>query len=206
MQLPRASAVYSALVYYGVYLSRRLQAAKLLDLCAEVKQVNDGVKAAGRARDDANEPIQDAMASRDALDAALDVTTANARAALSGRSAKAMKEAPYTEIFPDGVDFYTAAPLAEQVRRYNLLVERAQAFLPDSDPVRVTLSEQIPALLSDYSAAVDTLDAARSQKSILDSRLDEAEDTWRRTVERTYGALLSRFGKGNYLEGFFPKP
>jgi hypothetical protein len=206
MKLPHANAAYAVLVRYGVYVSRRLQAAKLLDLHAEVKRVNDAVKAAGRARDDADEAIQDAMATRDATDAGLDGHTVNARATLSGRSPKALKEPPYTELFPDGVDFYTASPLAEQVRRYNLLVERAQAFLPEGDPVRDALSEQIPALLSDYSAAVDTLDAVRSQKSILDSRLDAAEDTWRRTIERTYGALIALFGKGPFVEGFFPKP
>ena len=205
MQLPQKNASYVILTNYGSYVGRRLQQAKLLDLAASVKAATDAIKHLGRARDDAEQAIQEALADRDAIDDTLDVTAQTNRANLAGRDPNASKKTPYTEIYPDGIAYYIAAPLDQQEKRYTEFASRLEAFLPAADPLR---AEHIPVIVSGiaaFTAASKALDTARNQKLLLATQLDSAEDAWRILIERTYGALIERFGKGKRVEGFFPK-
>jgi hypothetical protein len=205
MQLPKENASYLHRVSYGLYVARRLRRAKLTTLAATVKAVSLEVKAKGRARDDAAEPILEALADRDGADLDLDTIAQNTRANLAGRSKDAPKLAPYTSIFPDGSTFYTAATLADEVKNYQALIERIQTYLPADDLAQA----QIPAItqgISDFQAASNALTQTRTAKGLRQTDLDIAEDTWTRTLHRVYGSLIEQFGKGAFVESFFPKP
>ena len=103
MQLPGSTSHYSACVRYGPYVARRLKRARLTSLANDATKSTAAVLAAGRAAEDADGPVQDAMADRDAADDDLDARAQDARAKLAGRSADAITKTPYTQIFPDGV-------------------------------------------------------------------------------------------------------
>jgi hypothetical protein len=203
MQLPKENLNYAARVRYGTYVARRLRRAKL-SMAADVAAATAEVRAKGRARDDAEDTIQECLADRDAADVMLDTAAATARATLSGRSPRALKEAPYTQIFPDGLDYYTAAPLDLCVTRYLELIERLQKYLPADD----VCLEHIPTLkegITLFQEGADALNAARRVKGLSATDLDAAEDAWARLLHRVYGVLIQRFGKGPLAESFFPK-
>jgi hypothetical protein len=204
VQLPKENQHYSVRVRYGVYVARRLRRAKLSPLSEAVASATSEVRAKGRARDDAEDAVQEALADRDAADISLDTIASTARVTLAGRGLKAVKESPYVHIYPDGVAYYTAAPLAQQANRYRELAERLQKYLPADD----VCLEHVPAVLagiSDFQASMDALHEARRAKSMLATDLEATEDAWRHLLERTYGALIEQFGKGALVESFFPQ-
>jgi len=205
MQLPKENASYTHRVSYGLYVARRLRRAKFISLATAVTAATAEVKSKGRARDDAAEPILEALADRDAADLDLDAIAQNTRANLGGRSKDAAKLAPYTSIFPDGIDFYIAATLSEEVKNYQTLIERIQKYLPTDDLARA----QIPALtqgISDFQDASNALTKARNAKGLQQTDLDIAEDAWTRALNRVYGYLIEQHSKGSFVESFFPKP
>jgi hypothetical protein len=204
MQLPKDNLHYAVRVRYGVYVARRLRRAKLSALSEAVSAATSLIRATGRARDDAEDTVQESLADRDAADVALDLIAATTRVTLAGRGLKAVKEAPYTQIYPDGVAYYTAAPLDQEVTRYQELATRLQKYLPADD----VCLQHVPAVLegvADFQAGVDALQEARRAKSLLATDLEAAEDAWAHLLERTYGALIEQFGKGALVESFFPK-
>ena len=204
MQLPAATSHYSARVRFGRYASRRLKRARLTSLATDATKATAAVLAAGRAAEDADGPVQDAMADRDAIDDDLDNAAQDARARLAGRSADAVKNAPYTQIFPDGIGFYVAAPLDEEGARYALFIQRLEANLPAKDEVRTTAAAAITAGLADFEKATKDLTTARNASSITDARLSAAEEAWEKQMEKTYGALVIDLGRAA-ADKFFPK-
>jgi hypothetical protein len=204
MQLPGPGASYIQRVRYGRYVARRVKRAGFERLATDVTRANQQLKAAGRAWEDADEPVQDGLADRDAADDTLDHAAQSARGTLAGRSVTAMREAPYTSIFPDGVGYYTAAPVGDEVARYRELDERLTTHLPAADPVRRSTTQAIHAGLKDYQAAADTLETARRAASLAGTALDRAIENWDRLMEKTYGALVSELGRAA-AEAFFPK-
>jgi hypothetical protein len=204
MQPPPLTSSPSQLARYGRYVSRRLRRAKLPDLAAACDTVTLSVRDLGRAQEDAEAPVQDAIADRDAADDELDDIAKSARHKLAGRSLDAAKKAPYTQIFPNGIDYYTAATKETEVPRYTELRKRVADHLPASDGLRkdtlAKLDEAIPA----YQAADAALADARLSEGAAGTRLDAAKTAWRSAMERTYGALVQQFGKAG-AERFFPK-
>lgn len=205
MQLPSESSAYTHRVAFGLYLATRLERARLHDLEKSVTQVTEAVKAAGRAWEDADGPLQKALAIRHAVDQDdLDPIAQKARQDLAGRSLSAMREAPYTVIFHSGIEYYTAAPLDEEVKRYNELIDRLEENLPETDPVRVAAVPELKKGIAAFKEAVEKVEAAQSASGRAKTRLDSAEEAWEDLMEKTYGALVSLYGRAK-AERFFPK-
>lgn len=204
MRLPAPSAHFSQRVRFGSYVARRVRRAKLITLAADIEKATTAVLTAGRALEDADKPIQDALADRDGFDDDLDEVAQNARAKLAGRSADAARTAPYTLIFPEGIGYYTAAPLDEEVRRYGELKQRLQEHLPAADDVLTTAIPAIDAGLAGFSGAVTALAKARTDESLASTRLEAATEAWEKQMEKTYGALVAEVGRAR-AERFFPR-
>ena len=204
MKLPSQSARYERRVQYGRYVVTRLRTAKRDDLAGGVDQSTGSVKAAGREAGDAVEPVQVAMALRDASDNDMDVATQNFRQKLSSRSLHADQEPPYTQIFHEGVGYYIAAPLSENETRYKELIARVEANLPDDDELRAPLVDGVSVGIEDFKLATAELAKARTAHAMASSACDAAEDDWDMLMEKTYGLLISEVGK-KAAERFFPR-
>ncbi len=204
MRLPPTGSSYTVVARYGRYVTRRLRRAGRADLAESAERATIAVRDTGRAWEDADDPIQAALADRDAADDDLDDATNEFRAGLAGRSKDAEKEAPYTLIFTKGVGYFTAAPVDENVQRYDELTARVVDALPATDPARKTLvtalNKGVPAL----KAAEEALGAAETAEGIAGTKARSAIRAFERVMEKTYGALVSELGKAA-AERFFPK-
>jgi hypothetical protein len=71
------------------------------------------------------------------------------RHGVNARSRDAIEQPPATRIFPDDVEYYTAAPISEQAERYAELEGRVTAHLPEDEalraPILVGLSDALTA-------------------------------------------------------------
>jgi hypothetical protein len=204
MRLPLPSAQYSQRVRYGRYVARRLRRAKRLALATDIEAATLEILKRGREVEDADGPVQEAMADRDAADDDLDTAAQRARNQLAGRGVEAMTTAPYTLIFPQGIGYYTAAPLDEETERYDELRKRLEELLSVDDPVRKDAIPAIHAGIHAFTAAVDALSRARNDEALASTRLGAAEDAWGRLMTKVYGLLISELGRPA-AERFFPK-
>jgi hypothetical protein len=204
MRLPRTSAGYETRVHYGRYLVARLRTAGRAENAAAVEAATQAMKEAGRAVEDAAEPVQAALATRDGLDDRLDETAQALRLKLASTSVDAMRKEPYTAIFPKGLDYYLAAPLAEQVPRYKELATRIVTHLTTDDALKTETVDALGGALDAYGAAVTKLDQERTALALARTRRDASEDAWTSLVERTYGALVADLGRKR-AERFFPR-
>lgn len=204
MKLPGATSHFSVRVRYSNYVARRVRRARLTTLAADLEKHTLALTTLGRALEDADKPIQDALADRDASDDNLDEGAQSFRANLAGRSADAARTPPYTLIFHEGVSYYTAAPLDEEVARYGELKQRVQEHLPAADKAGVKLVSVINAGLPEFSAATAALSRARTAESLASTRLNAATEAWTKQMEKTYGALVQEVGKAK-AEQFFPR-
>ena len=204
MRLPGPTAHFSQHVRFGNYAARRVRRARFAALAADAEKATTAVLAAGRALEDADKPIQDALADRDGFDDDLDEAAQHARANLAGRSADAIKKAPYSLIFPDGIGYYTAAPLDEEVRRYGELKRRIEEHLPSNDAVRIQTVAAIDAGLDGFSTSVAALAKARTEEALASTRLTAAIEAWEKQMEKTYGALVAERGRST-ADKFFPR-
>ena len=205
MEQPDEDAAFGHKVHYGRYVTRRLRRALRAALAADVEAATLLVLQRGREWEDAAGPVQDARADRDAADDELDTLAQDARAKLAGRSADAPKKAPYILIFPEGIGYYTAAPLDEEKKRYDELQKRLTEHLPAQDEVREAAVPKIGDRLAAFDAAEKALAASLTAESLASTRLDAAEDALRRILIKVYGLLVSELGKPA-AEKFFPKP
>lgn len=204
MRLPDSDAAFNERGRYGRYVGRRLRRAKRNAVAADVEAATALVVQRGRELEDAEGPVQDARADRDAADDDLDDTARDSRAKLAGRSADAARNAPYTQIFPDGIEYYTAAPLGEQVARYGQLISRLDEFLAPEDEVRVQAVPALTAGIAAFRSGVEAVDQALTAEALASTKLLAAEDAWERLMLKVYGALLGEVGKAA-AERFFPK-
>ncbi|MBL8679518.1 MAG: hypothetical protein JNK05_10150 [Myxococcales bacterium] len=204
MQLPAPSSAPEVRIRYGRYVARRLRRSKLDALQKTVTAVTDSVKAAGRAREDAAELVDEAIADRDGADDDLDEQTQELRNALAGRSLEAVNESPYTDIFPDGIGYYIGAPLDEQVDRYTQLIERIEKALPASDSERKKRVPALRAALKEFRVAEEALDKARRVEAEASRAVATATDRFNRQLERCYGALVAEQSK-SAAERYFPR-
>lgn len=204
MQLPKTTAAPHSRVRYGRYLARRLRRDKRTQLADDVTAVTNSLRQAAREWDDTDDGTQEALADRDAADDDLDVTAQEARNTLAGRSVEAVKEAPYTLIFPNGISYYTAAPLDEEVKRYGELSVRLTEHLDPTDPVRKKAVKAIAAGIDAFKAGATAVDDARTAESLATTRLAKATDAWTKQMEKTYGALVTEVGRAA-ADRFFPR-
>ncbi|MBK9263209.1 MAG: hypothetical protein IPM54_25825 [Polyangiaceae bacterium] len=204
MRLPDPDASHNERVRYGRYVGRRLRRAKRTQLATDADAATALVLQRGREWEDAAGPVQDARADRDAADDDLDDTAKDGRARIAGRSVNAAKEPPYTQIFPDGIDYYTAAPLDQEIARYGQLISRMNEFLAPSDEVRTAAVPALTAGIAAFKAATEAVEQALTAQSIASTRLQQAEDAWATLMTKIYGALVADVGK-QAAERFFPK-
>jgi hypothetical protein len=204
MKLPSQTAGYEQRVNFGRYVATRLRQAKREDQAATVEQATSKVKAAGRKVGDLVEPLQAAMALRDAADGDMDEATQDFRLKLASRSLNAAKEPPYTQIFPQGVGYYIAAPLAANETRYKELVARVEANLAAKDELRAQIVPAITAGLEAFTRATAQLAAARTAAAMAGTECDAVEDEWDNLMTKIYGVLISETGK-KAAERFFPR-
>jgi hypothetical protein len=175
-----------------------------MQLAADVETTTTAVLQKGREWEDAAGPVQDARADRDAADDDLDDIAKNSRANLEGRSDNAEDEAPYTQIFPDGIDYYTAAPLDQEVFRYGQLISRINEFLPVDDEVRMPAIPALSLGIDAFQTAADAVNEALTAQSVAATHLQTAEDAWAILMTKVYGALVADVGKKE-AERYFPK-
>lgn len=200
MRLPRKTAPASARRDYGVYVVTRLAVAGQ-DGSAVMETTQD-VKKAQRHLEDVEEAVPMALARRDADDDALDELAQTVRLGLASRSITATKEEPYKTVFYKGLAYYTAAPIRENAKRYRDLAERLSTTLPAGHAL-LALVPQIHAAAAAFEASAAAVDEARNKVGLARTQLEVAEDAWARTLEKTYGALISEYGKAK-AERFFP--
>jgi hypothetical protein len=204
MRLPAPSAHFSQRVRFGNYVARRLRRARMLPLAADIEKATTLILTTGRALEDSDKPIQDALADRDAYDDDLDEAAQSSRLKLAARSTDAVKTAPYTLIFPDGVGYYTASPLDEEIQRYSELKDRLEEHLPAADKVRTATVASINAGLDGFGGAADALSKARTAESLASTRLNAATEAWETQLEKSYGAIVAEVGRAK-AERFFPR-
>lgn len=168
-----------------------------------MKASTTALKVAAAAEQEAEEAVQDALADRDSGDDDLDDIAKRHRQVLEGRGTTANRERPYTDIYPDGIAWYTAAPLDEQKARYELLVRRYAEHLPEGDVVRLE-SGLISDALASWSTATEPLAKAQLEVAVARSRTARAIDDWEATLNRLYFRLAERLGKPQ-AERFFPR-
>lgn len=203
MRLPDPKAAFSRRVRYGRYVARRLRRAKRAELAAAAREAALQVKVAGRAWEDAEEDIQDALADREAADDDTDVAAQTIRNALEGRGLDALRSEPYTLIFERTIDHYISAPLNEQVPRYRDLVERCERHLPENDPLRAQV-ELIKTGISDFITAADAMTAAERAFGLAAQNRARAERDFDRLMDKIYSTLRGELG-AKRADKFFPK-
>lgn len=204
MRLPQKGSSVLNLLGYGRYVSRRLRRAKLSAEEAEVDTLGAAIQAADQAETALEQELFSRYADRDGLDDELDDVSKRHRQAIEGRATNANRERPYTDIYPDGIAWYTASPLAEQVSRYELLVRRYDSFLPEGDPVRAE-GPNLLSLLSAWKEAKAQLDQLELDVAMARAKTAAAVNAWEEGLRRLYFRLAERFGK-TQAERFFPKP
>ncbi|RYZ40435.1 MAG: hypothetical protein EOO72_08530 [Myxococcaceae bacterium] len=204
MRLPSTTSSYEAYTRYGRYVARRLRRAGLEALAKDAEKVTLAVRTSGRAWEDADDPIQDALADRDSADDALDLTAQTLRNSLAGQGVGSDRRAPYTQVFPQGVTYYLAAPLDEEETRYGELRLRVEQHLTDQPEVRSAALAGITTGIQDFTAATAALREAHAREAIAGTEARTAIQSFIRQMEKIYGALLVEVGKAS-AERFFPK-
>jgi hypothetical protein len=170
----------------------------------DVEASTSAVLTSGRAWEDADLPIQDALADRDAAVDDLNHAAQIARAALAGRSPDAVKSAPYTLIFPESIRYYVEAPLDQKAQRYAELKLRLKTHLPGGDEVLAAALPAIDAGLGALATATSALAAARIAETLAGTQLDVATEAWKKQMEKTYGFIVADVGRVD-AERFFPR-
>jgi hypothetical protein len=204
MRLPRVDSSYEARVEFGAYVGARLEAAGLAELSTTVVEATKNVKSLGRALDDLEEPLQRAIALRDACDDLLDETAQTLRKKLAASSLDAEKKLPYTGIFPNGIGHYIAAPLDKQVARFQELQQRIGEHLDAADGIGKEALSIIVPRLQEWQGHETKVAEQRTAVAIARTRLEVAEEDWARIVNRVYGTLFADLGKKR-AEQFFPR-
>lgn len=194
MQLPRKSAAYPRRIAYSAYTERRLRRATHSSLADELTASRKCLLGLGRTWEDLAIPVQEALAERDAIDDSLDRLTQNIRLRLSSRSMDAIRQAPYINVFPESIRYYTEAPLNEQVARYSELKTRMTTALPPDDPELESLVE-LDKLLTTWSEMTLAIEDARLQETLAREQLESQTVAWEALIEKVYGQLVSLEGK-----------
>ena len=203
MQLPKLESHYSNLVLFGAYATARLRRARHEDWAVELWARTAAVRAAGRGVEDARIEVVMARADRDATDDDMDDLAKNGRRDLGGRSNNAMKEAPYTQVFHQGIEHVTLAPLDAQEQRYTDLAERYTKYLPPDDALIADAQKIVDALVA-WRAVKAAVAAKQNLKGQADSDYEAAVEAWATTLERVYGRLIDAHKKRG-AERFFPR-
>ena len=140
MYLPDVRSSTATNLRYAYYVSRRLRVAGLADLAATLDARTAEIVRIQRATDDLEKPVQDAVADRDAADDDLDDTARLAWRQLGATSVDAVKQAPFVDVFAEGLPYFVRATLADQALRYGELADRLETALAPTDPIRAAVA------------------------------------------------------------------
>ncbi len=167
-----------------------------------IQQATQTVLQTGRALEDAEFALVDAFAARDATDDLLDTQTQLGRQQLASRGLGADKRTPYTAIFPDGIKWYIAAPLEEQVARYQIFINRCSTQLPEDDTLRLNVVPQIATLLGEWQAASSSLMTRQASTTGARDELEAGISVWQKLMHDSYNTLCIQLSKAQ-AEQFF---
>ncbi len=198
-----ASASTFRFVSHASYVARSLDVAGRREQAARIKTAARKARDFHRAVEDQAILVFESKAERDFADRGGDTVIRDFRHGLNARSRDAIKQAPSTRIFPDGLEYYTGAPISEQVERYAELKERVETHLAEDDPLRAPFLAALDEALTAFQAAQSLLRSERRKLSELRLDLREAREDLARMLERTWGALVADLGK-EAADGFFP--
>lgn len=203
MRLPASSAGYRRRVRYGRYVTTRLRHARREEAAAAVEAATREVRDTARAVEDASEPVEEALALRDACDSDMDDAAQECRLKLASRSLDAMTKAPYTAIFPKGIDYYIAAPVLESGKRMLELATRVETNLPADDEQR-EVADVLRGGADAYQPALNRVAEARTGLALARTARDAATEDWEALMERTFGLLVADLGRRR-ANRFFPR-
>lgn len=203
MRLPNERQAWSGYARYGRYVLRQLRTAKKASAEQDLRAMHEALKEAGRAWEEAEEAVQEALADRNAADFDLDVFAREARLRLAGRSLRAAKEAPFRVIFAEGLDHWTASPLDRVVERFVELGRRLELNLPEGDEVRARAGAELEGLVGAYREAHEATRGAQAEARRARLSFEERRSAWRGFMERLYGSLVAELGKAE-ARRFFP--
>ena len=203
MELPDKKASYRKRVRFGRHVMRKLLRDKHDALAADARAATDLVKQLGRAWEDADDDEYEAQAGVEGADIDLDGLGQEGRNALGGRGVDAIHQEPYTLIYPWGIGYYTAAPIAEQVSRYRYLALQLTTHLAEDDHVRASAA-QIEAGVVVYEAARAQLELAERARIQAAAALARAEAAFDTLMDKIYSTLRRDLGR-KAAERYFPK-
>ena len=190
-------------VTHARYVAHSLAVAGRREQSQRIRAAADKLRDLDRAVEDQAVLVFELKADRDFADRKGDVVIRDFRHGINARSRDAIKQPPATRIFPDGVEYYTAAPISEQAERYAELEGRIMAHLPEDDPLRAPTLAGLSDALTAFLAAEGVLRSERRTLSELRLDLRDAREDLIRMLERTWGALVAELGK-DAADGFFP--
>jgi hypothetical protein len=153
---------------------------------------------------DLERPYHEAVVDREIARANLADGARMVRQALNNRGPRAEREAPSTEIFPDGLEGYTELAHASIAFEFRRLIDRIETHLAPEDPIRL---EQVPVLrarIDEWIAADAAVDETLGDLEDAREAQSRAVAAWDRAIEVAYGVLVSRVGKAA-AERCFPK-
>lgn len=203
MRLPAPTAGYGRRVRYGRYVTVRLRQAKREEAAEAAEAATREVRDTARAVEDATEPVEEALALRDACDADMDDAAQELRLKLASRSLDATQKAPYTAIFPKGIDYYVAAPVNESGKRMQELAVRIDENLPADDELR-EVADVLRGGADAYQIALNRVHEARTALAMARTVRDAATEDWEALMERTFGMLVTDLGRKR-ANRFFPR-
>lgn len=204
MQLPKKGAGASHHYRFALYTVRQLTLKGHSDLAAPIQEKTVSLLAQSRAWEDACAATYQSYADRDAADEALDALASTARLSLASRSLEADKEPPYTQIFPDGVRWYTRSPMDEEQSRYQLLCSLLEEYLGADDVIVTSHVPQLKAGMEAFKKATEVLTGYQQNETLVRTRLETAIDELSKLLTDAYGILLTRVGKLK-AEAYFRK-
>ena len=182
-------------VAYGMAVRGRLLRTKQAALVAPFEAAFEAVRAGARRVEDLEAEVQYANVARKGVTLSLSREARQLRLRLAARSLDAIKKAPYTAVFPEGLRPLTEAPLREVVVRYAALAQRTEVALAPDDPLREETVARLRAGIRAFREATSQVERARAAmrlaRGVRDSAvMDSIEQTW-----VLYGTLLARVGK-----------
>lgn len=190
-------------VTHARYVARSLAVAGRREQSQRIRAAADKLRDLDRAVEDQAVVVFELKADRDFADRKGDVVIRDFRHAINARSRDAIKQPPATRIFPDGVEYYTAAPIAEQASRYRYLALQLTTHLAEDDPVRASAA-QIEAGVVAYEAARAQLELAEHARTQAAAALARAERAFDVLMDKIYSALRGDLGR-KAAERYFPK-
>ncbi len=199
-----ASAAPHRHVSYARYVARTLSKRRKTEQARRLRAAADTVQSKARAVEDQEALVFELRADRDLGDQDLDRGAKGFRHKYAGQDLEVAKQATYQRIFPDGIAYYTAAGLDEQVPRYTQLRERIATHLPDDEPLKAPTLAAIDAGLAAWKEAVGALNTAQRTLDELKADLEQAEAELGRLIEKTWGALIDEEGE-EAARTYFPR-